>query len=62
MIKKVVVFVVGWGIRFLLIIKVVLKEMLLIIDKLVLSYIIEEVVVLGIEEILIIILFNKGVI
>lgn len=33
-VKKVVILVVGLGIRFLLVIKVMVKEMLLIVDKL----------------------------
>lgn len=33
-VKKVVIFVVGLGIRMLLVMKVILKEMLLFVDKL----------------------------
>nr|WIF87867.1 sugar phosphate nucleotidyltransferase [Acholeplasma laidlawii] len=50
------------GTRFLPITKAVPKEMLPIIDKPALSYIIEEAVASGIEEILIIISSNKGAI
>ncbi len=62
MIKKAVVPAAGWGTRFLPITKSVPKEMLPIIDKPALSYIIEEAVASGIEEILIIISSNKGAI
>nr|WP_247643020.1 sugar phosphate nucleotidyltransferase [Acholeplasma laidlawii] len=62
MIKKAVVPAAGWGTRFLPITKAVPKEMLPIIDKPALSYIIEEAVASGIEEILIIISSNKGAI
>src|SRR5690606_2492677 len=62
MIKKAVVPAAGWGTRFLPITKAVPKEMLPIIDKPALSYIVEEAVKSGIEEILIIISTNKGAI
>ncbi len=62
MIKKAVIPAAGWGTRFLPITKAVPKEMLPIIDKPALSYIIEEAVSSGIEEILIIISSNKGAI
>ncbi|WP_084027031.1 UTP--glucose-1-phosphate uridylyltransferase [Acholeplasma granularum] len=62
MIKKAVIPAAGWGTRFLPITKAVPKEMLPIIDKPALSYIIEEAVDSGIEEILIIISSNKGAI
>lgn len=62
MIKKAVIPAAGWGTRFLPITKAVPKEMLPIIDKPALSYIVEEAVNSGIEEILIIISSNKGAI
>ncbi|MBN3490506.1 UTP--glucose-1-phosphate uridylyltransferase [Acholeplasma equirhinis] len=62
MIKKAVIPAAGWGTRFLPITKAVPKEMLPIIDKPALSYIVEEAVNSGIEEILIIISTNKGAI
>lgn len=62
MIKKAVIPAAGWGTRFLPITKAVPKEMLPIIDKPALSYIVEEAVNSGIEEILIIISSSKGAI
>ncbi len=62
MIKKAVIPAAGWGTRFLPITKSVPKEMLPIIDRPALSYIVEEAVASGIEEILIIISTNKGAI
>ncbi len=62
MIKKAVIPAAGWGTRFLPITKAVPKEMLPIIDKPALSYIVEEAAKSGIEEILIIISSNKGAI
>jgi len=62
MIKKAVIPAAGWGTRFLPITKAVPKEMLPIIDKPALSYIIEEAVNSGIEEILVIISSNKAAI
>ncbi|HHX76411.1 MAG TPA: UTP--glucose-1-phosphate uridylyltransferase [Acholeplasmataceae bacterium] len=62
MIKKAVIPAAGWGTRFLPITKAIPKEMLPIIDKPALSYIIEEAVNSGIEEILIIISSNIGAI
>src|SRR5690554_886369 len=62
MIKKAVIPAAGWGTRFLPITKAVPKEMLPIIDQPALSYIVEEAVLSGIEEILIIISTNKGAI
>ena len=62
MIKKAVIPAAGWGTRFLPITKAVPKEMLPIIDKPALSYIVEEAIASGIEEILIIISSNKGAI
>lgn len=59
MIKKAVIPAAGWGTRFLPITKAVPKEMLPIIDKPALSYIVEEAVLSGITDILIIISENK---
>lgn len=59
MIKKAVIPAAGWGTRFLPITKSVPKEMLPIIDKPALSYIVEEAVLSGITDILIIISENK---
>lgn len=59
MIKKAVIPAAGWGTRFLPITKSVPKEMLPIIDKPALSYIVEEAVLSGITEILLVISENK---
>lgn len=59
MIKKAVIPAAGWGTRFLPITKSVPKEMLPIIDKPALSYIVEEAVLSGITEILLVISDNK---
>lgn len=49
MIKKVIFFVVGLGIWFLFVSKVIFKEMVIVVDCLVIEYVIKEVVVVGIE-------------
>ncbi|VEU82528.1 UTP--glucose-1-phosphate uridylyltransferase [Acholeplasma hippikon] len=59
MIKKAVIPAAGWGTRFLPITKSVPKEMLPIIDRPALSYIVEEAVQSGVEEILLVISENK---
>ncbi len=61
-IKKAVIAVAGMGTRFYPITKVLPKEMLPIIDKPILSYIIDEVVESGIEEIILIISKEKELI
>ena len=52
MIKKAVIPVAGYGIRFLPITKAVPKEMLPIIDRPVIDFIVEEAIESGIEEII----------
>lgn len=59
MIKKAVIPAAGWGTRFLPITKAVAKEMLPIIDKPALAYIVEEAKESGIEEIIMIISNDK---
>lgn len=61
-VKKAVIPAAGLGTRFLPITKSVAKEMLPIVDKPTIQYIIEEVVASGIEEILIITGRNKEII
>lgn len=61
-IKKAVVAVAGMGTRFYPITKSIPKEMLPIIDKPILSYVIEEAVNSGIEEIMLIISDEKQLI
>lgn len=58
-IRKAIILVVGLGTRFLPTTKVQLKEMLPIVDKATLQYIIKECAASGIEEILIITGRNK---
>lgn len=58
-IRKAIILVVGLGTRFLPTTKVQLKEMLPIVDKATLQYIIKECAASGIEEILIITGINK---
>lgn len=53
-VRKVVILVVGLGIWFLFVIKVMFKEMLLIVDKLMIQFIVDEVCKLGIEDIVIV--------
>lgn len=57
---KVVILVVGLGMYMLLVIKVILKEMLLIVDKLMIQYIVDEIVVVGIKEIVLVMYFLKN--
>lgn len=58
-VRKLIIFVVGWGIRFLLLIKVIYKEFLFILDILLISFFVDEVFVFGIEEIILIISERK---
>ncbi len=58
-VKKAIIPAAGLGTRFLPVTKAVPKEMLNIVDKPALQYIVEEVVASGIEEILIITTRNK---
>lgn len=59
---KVVIFVVGFGMYMLFVIKVMFKEMLLIVDKLMIQYIVDEIVVVGIKEIFLVIYVFKNVV
>lgn len=59
---KVVIPVVGLGMYMLSVIKVILKEMLLIVDKLMIQYIVDEIVVVGIKEIFLVIYVFKNVV
>ena len=61
-IKKAVIPAAGLGTRFLPVTKSVAKEMLPIVDKPTIQYIIEEIVAAGIEEVLIITGRNKEII
>ncbi len=58
-IRKVIIPVAGWGTRFLPITKVVPKELLPILKKPVIHYLVEEAVASGIEEIILIISKRK---
>ena len=58
-VRKAIIPVVGMGTRFLPATKAQAKEMLPIVDKPTLQYIIEEVIASGIEEILIVTGRNK---
>ena len=60
-IKKAVIPAAGFGTRFLPVTKSVCKEMLPIVDKPTLQYIVEEAVASGIEDILIITGRNKKI-
>lgn len=62
MIKKAVIPAAGWGTRFLPITKAIPKEMLPIIDKPALSYIVKEAALAGIEEVILIVSDNKAAI
>jgi len=53
-IKKAVITAGGWGTRFLPVTKAIPKEMLPIVDKPVIQYVVEEVVASGIQNIIII--------
>ncbi|HHP51454.1 MAG TPA: UTP--glucose-1-phosphate uridylyltransferase GalU [Moorella mulderi] len=59
MIKKAVIPAAGWGTRFLPATKAIPKEMLPLVDKPAIQYIVEEAVTAGIEDILIITSRNK---
>ncbi|MEG0377672.1 MAG: sugar phosphate nucleotidyltransferase, partial [Eubacterium sp.] len=61
-VKKAVIPAAGLGTRFLPVTKSVPKEMLPIVDKPTIQYIIEEIVDSGIQEILIITGRNKDII
>lgn len=54
-VKKAIIPCAGFGTRFLPVTKVLPKELLPIVDKPALSYIVEEAVASGIEEIMIVI-------
>lgn len=58
-IKKIVIPVAGYGTRFLPFTKSIPKEMLPIIDKPVIQYIVEEAVAAGIEEVILITGYSK---
>jgi len=58
-IKKVVIPAAGWGIRFLPQTKAIPKEMLPIIDKPTIQYVVEEAVASGIEDVIIITSWQK---
>jgi len=58
-IKKAIIPAAGWGTRFLPFTKAMPKEMLPIIDKPVIQYVVEEVVAAGIEDIVIVTSFQK---
>ena len=60
-IRKAVIPAAGWGTRFLPATKVLAKEMIPLIDKPLVQYIVEEAVASGIEEIIMITSFGKGV-
>ena len=60
-IKKAVIPAAGFGTRFLPVTKSVCKEMLPIVDKPTLLYIIEEAVASGIEDILVVTGRNKKI-
>jgi UTP--glucose-1-phosphate uridylyltransferase len=62
MVKKAIIPAAGLGTRFLPITKALPKEMLPIIDKPVIQYIVDEAIEAGIEEIIIIINENKSMI
>lgn len=62
MIKKAVIPAAGYGTRFLPITKAIPKEMLPIIDRPTIEFIVEEAKMSGIEEILIIVSSNKNAI
>ncbi len=59
-IGKAVIPAAGWGTRFLPATKVLPKEMLPLIDKPLIQYIVEEAVSSGIEQIIIVTSFGKG--
>jgi UTP--glucose-1-phosphate uridylyltransferase len=58
-IKKVIIPVAGYGTRFLPVTKAQPKEMLPVVDKPVLQYIVENAVAAGIEDVIIVTNFNK---
>jgi len=59
-IRKAVIPAAGWGTRFLPATKVLPKEMLPLVDKPLIQYIVEEAVSCGIEQIIIVTSFGKG--
>lgn len=59
-IRKAVIPAAGWGTRFLPATKVLPKEMLPLVDKPLMQYIVEEAVFSGIEHIIIVTSFGKG--
>jgi len=59
-IRKAVIPAAGWGTRFLPATKVLPKEMLPLIDKPLVQYIVEEAISSGIEQIIIVTSFGKG--
>ncbi|MFA4818282.1 MAG: UTP--glucose-1-phosphate uridylyltransferase [Patescibacteria group bacterium] len=58
-IRKLIIPVAGFGTRFLPVTKALPKEMLPIVDKPILQYIVEEAVASGIEDIIVVTSFNK---
>ncbi len=58
-IRKAVIPAAGYGTRFLPATKAMPKEMLPIVDKPIIQYVVEEAVASGIEEIIIVIGWNK---
>jgi len=61
-IRKAVIPAAGWGTRFLPATKVLPKEMLPLVDKPLIQYIVEEAISSGIEQIIIVTSFGKGAI
>jgi len=59
-IRKAVIPAAGWGTRFLPATKVLPKEMLPLVDKPLIQYIVEEAISSGIEQIIIVTSFGKG--
>jgi UTP--glucose-1-phosphate uridylyltransferase len=62
MIRKAIIPAAGWGTRFLPATKAVPKEMLPIVDKPVIQYVVEEAVAAGITDICIVVSEGKGAI
>ncbi len=54
LIKKAIIPAAGWGTRFLPITKAIPKEMLPIVDKPIIQYVVEEAVIAGIQDIIIV--------
>jgi len=61
-IRKAVIPAAGWGTRFLPATKVVPKEMLPLVDKPLMQYVVEEAISSGIEQVIIVTSFGKGAI